>query len=190
VEHHAEVLSGGVWRQRIPSWRDVVATLLVLGMVVLLGIGAHQMRGTVGCRSPGRDLVLTGGAAVLYTPYSPADGAALILSLIFTSLTRPCAHRSARSRRGEPQLSVLRLAAFLAPRSTVRHAWSRLEYDDVDVRRMVWFFCRRLRGIRSLTRNPKVAVDGDESSTSFTWRALLDPRQRRSALYGLWGLSC
>jgi NitT/TauT family transport system permease protein len=43
VEHDAEVLSGGVWRQQIPSWRDVVATLLVLGMVILTGIGAYQM---------------------------------------------------------------------------------------------------------------------------------------------------
>ena len=37
------MLGGGVWRQRIPSWRDLAATLVVLGMVMLLGIGAHQM---------------------------------------------------------------------------------------------------------------------------------------------------
>jgi NitT/TauT family transport system permease protein len=35
VNHHAEVLRGGVWHQRIPSWRDLVAVLLVLGTVIL-----------------------------------------------------------------------------------------------------------------------------------------------------------
>ena len=34
---------GGVWHQRIPSWRDLVAVLLVLGTVILLGTGARQM---------------------------------------------------------------------------------------------------------------------------------------------------
>jgi hypothetical protein len=43
VEHHAEVLRGGVSHQRVPSWRDFVATLLVLAVVILLGVGAHQM---------------------------------------------------------------------------------------------------------------------------------------------------
>ena len=43
MEHHAEVLKGGVWQQRIPSWRDLMAVLLVLGTVILLGAGARQM---------------------------------------------------------------------------------------------------------------------------------------------------
>lgn len=43
MEHHAEVLKGGVWHQRIPSWRDLAAMLLVLGTVILLGTGARQM---------------------------------------------------------------------------------------------------------------------------------------------------
>ena len=43
MEYHAEVLRGGVWRQRIPSRRDLAAILLVLSIVILLGAGAHQM---------------------------------------------------------------------------------------------------------------------------------------------------
>ena len=43
MEHHAEVLRGGVWRQRVSSWRDLVAILLILGIVILLGTGARQM---------------------------------------------------------------------------------------------------------------------------------------------------
>lgn len=35
VEYHAEVLRGGVWHPRIPNWRDLAATLLVLGVVIL-----------------------------------------------------------------------------------------------------------------------------------------------------------
>jgi len=45
VEQHAEVLIGGPWHQRIPTWRDAVATLLVLAIVILLGLGTHQMMG-------------------------------------------------------------------------------------------------------------------------------------------------
>lgn len=29
MEHHAEILSGRVWRQRTPSWRDLAADLFV-----------------------------------------------------------------------------------------------------------------------------------------------------------------
>ena len=43
MEHHAEVLRGSIWHQRVPSWRDLAAILLVLGIVILLGAGAHQM---------------------------------------------------------------------------------------------------------------------------------------------------
>lgn len=42
MEQHAEVLIGGSWHQRVPTWRDTVATLLVLAIVILLGSGAHQ----------------------------------------------------------------------------------------------------------------------------------------------------
>jgi ABC-type nitrate/sulfonate/bicarbonate transport system permease component len=43
MEHHAEVLKGGVWHQRIPSRHDLAAVLLVLGTVILLGAGGRQM---------------------------------------------------------------------------------------------------------------------------------------------------
>ena len=43
MEHHAEVLKGGVWQQRIPSWRDLVAVVLVLAVLILIGLGARQM---------------------------------------------------------------------------------------------------------------------------------------------------
>ena len=32
-----------MWHQRLPSWRDLAARLLVLGIVILLGVGARQM---------------------------------------------------------------------------------------------------------------------------------------------------
>ncbi|MFI4996610.1 MAG: sulfonate ABC transporter permease, partial [Hyphomicrobiales bacterium] len=43
MEIHAEVLRGGVWHQRLPGWRDLASILLVLGVLILLGIGAHEM---------------------------------------------------------------------------------------------------------------------------------------------------
>ena len=42
MEHHAEVLKGGVWHQRIPSWRDLVAVVLVLAVLILIGVGARR----------------------------------------------------------------------------------------------------------------------------------------------------
>jgi len=43
VEHHAEVLTGGVWRQRAGGWRDLVAVVLVVTVIILVGTGARQM---------------------------------------------------------------------------------------------------------------------------------------------------
>ncbi|MGO8919076.1 MAG: ABC transporter permease [Stellaceae bacterium] len=43
MEHHAETLRGEVWHQRIPSWRDLVAVILVLTILILIGSGARQM---------------------------------------------------------------------------------------------------------------------------------------------------
>jgi NitT/TauT family transport system permease protein len=43
MEQHAEILTGGNWQQRILGWRDLVAMVLVLGVVILIGIGSHQM---------------------------------------------------------------------------------------------------------------------------------------------------
>jgi NitT/TauT family transport system permease protein len=43
VEQHAELVIGGRWQQRVPTWRDAVATILVLAVLILLGLGARQM---------------------------------------------------------------------------------------------------------------------------------------------------
>ncbi len=43
MEHHAEVLKGGTWHRPAPGWQDPVATLLVLGILILVGSGARQM---------------------------------------------------------------------------------------------------------------------------------------------------
>ena len=45
MEFHAEVLRGGRWHQRIPGWQDLAAVVLVLGAIILIGTGAHQMVG-------------------------------------------------------------------------------------------------------------------------------------------------
>jgi NitT/TauT family transport system permease protein len=45
VAYHTEVLRRATWRHRPVNWRDVVATALVLGVVILLGVGARQMVG-------------------------------------------------------------------------------------------------------------------------------------------------
>jgi hypothetical protein len=41
LEHHAEVLRGGIWRPRAPGWPDAAALVLVLSIFVLVGVGAH-----------------------------------------------------------------------------------------------------------------------------------------------------
>ena len=43
MEHHAEVLSGGIWRRPHPSWLELAAAALVLSVVILPGTGARQM---------------------------------------------------------------------------------------------------------------------------------------------------
>jgi len=114
VEHHAEVLTGGLWHQRIPSWRDLAALLLVLGLVVLLGLGAHQMVAP---------FVIAQQPKIFLSPLSlPGYGlrtmmrmlAALVASLIFTFTYATLA---AKSRRTEmvliPILDVLQSVPVL-----------------------------------------------------------------------------
>jgi len=43
VEQHAEILIGRSWQQQIPSWRDAVALVLMLAILILLGSSARQM---------------------------------------------------------------------------------------------------------------------------------------------------
>jgi len=114
VEQHAEILIGRSWRQRVPSWRDAVATLLVLAVIIVLGSGARQML------SP---FVMTRQPAISLSPaVLPAYAlrttmrmlAALVASLLFTFIY---ATPAAKSRRAEivliPLLDVLQSVPVL-----------------------------------------------------------------------------
>jgi NitT/TauT family transport system permease protein len=114
VEHHAEVISGASWRPSVPSWRDLAATLLVLGILILLGVGAHQM---VAPFSPAHqaNISLSPMALPLYTLRTVMRMmAALLASLIFTFTYATLA---AKSRRAEmvliPILDVLQSVPIL-----------------------------------------------------------------------------
>lgn len=67
MEHHAEVLRDGVWQQRIPSWRDLAAVLLVLGTVILLGTGARQMVAPFAVAHQQPEISLSSAALPAYT---------------------------------------------------------------------------------------------------------------------------
>ena len=114
MEHHAEVLKGGVWHQRIPSWRDLVAVLLVLGTVILLGTGARQMVAPfVIAHQP--EISLSPAALPFYTLRTVMRMlAALILSLVFTFTYATLA---GKNRRAEmvliPLLDVLQSVPIL-----------------------------------------------------------------------------
>jgi len=114
VEHHAEVLTGGVWQQRVPGWRDLVATLLVLGVVILLGIGARQMVGPFVAEHQ-QAISLSPAALPSYVLRTVMRMlAALVASLIFTFTYATLA---AKSRRAEmvliPLLDVLQSVPIL-----------------------------------------------------------------------------
>ncbi len=114
MEYHAEVLRGGIWHQRIPSWRDLAAILLVLGIVIFLGVGAHQMVGPfVAAHQP--EISLSPTALPVYTLRTIMRMlAALVASLIFTFTYATLA---AKSRRAEmiliPILDVLQSVPIL-----------------------------------------------------------------------------
>jgi len=114
VEHHAEVLKGGVWRQRIPSWRDLVAVVLVLAVLILIGVGARQMVGPfLVAQQP--EISLSPTALPLYALRTTLRMlAALLASLIFTFTYATLA---AKSRRAEmvliPLLDVLQSVPIL-----------------------------------------------------------------------------
>lgn len=52
MEHHADLLTSGRWRLRTLGWRDAVALLLVLALIVVLGSGARQMALPLGAARP------------------------------------------------------------------------------------------------------------------------------------------
>ncbi len=114
MEQHAEVLIGRPWRQRIPTWRDVVATLLVLGIVILLGSGARQMIAPFVTAQQPR-ISLSPAALPGYALRTTLRMlAALFASLIFTFIY---ATPAAKSRRAEtvliPLLDVLQSVPVL-----------------------------------------------------------------------------
>ncbi|HTW87013.1 MAG TPA: ABC transporter permease subunit [Candidatus Binataceae bacterium] len=114
MEYHAEVLTGGRWLQRLPSWRDLAAALLVLCIVILLGVGAHQM---VAPFVAARQATISLSPTVLpyYTLHTIMRMlAALVASLIFTFTYATLA---AKNRRAElvliPILDVLQSVPIL-----------------------------------------------------------------------------
>lgn len=204
MEDHAEVLRDRIWQRA--NWRDLVALLLIVAIILLIGSGTRQMLaplsaahqpeislspgalpndavrttmrmlaaliasllftltyGTLAAKSRRAEIVLIPLLDVLQSV--PVLGYLSFTVVFFVSLfpagrwepslprslrsspAKPrisvqffsvIAHDSARSRRGRPQLSILGLAAVLAARSAFRHARPGLEYDDVDVRRLVF----------------------------------------------------
>jgi len=114
VEHHAEVLLGEVWNQRIPSWRDAVAVVLLLAIIMLLGSGARQMVQPFTLSQPSA-ITLAPAALPYYALRTTMRMlAALVASLFFTLTYATCA---AKSRRAEmiliPLLDVLQSVPVL-----------------------------------------------------------------------------
>jgi NitT/TauT family transport system permease protein len=114
VEQHAEVLIGGAWWQRIPSWRDPVAALLVLAIVILLGSGAHQMVAPFVSAETSPISLAPAVLPVYALRTTMRMLAALVASLIFTFTY---ATPAAKSRRAEmvliPLLDVLQSVPVL-----------------------------------------------------------------------------
>jgi NitT/TauT family transport system permease protein len=114
VEHHAETLRGGAWLPRAPGWRDLIATVLVLALVILIGSAARQMAAPlVAARPP--EITLSPLALPFYTLRTTLRMlAAIAASLLFTFTYATLA---AKSRRAEmvlvPLLDVLQSVPIL-----------------------------------------------------------------------------
>ena len=114
MAYHTEVLRGGLWRQRTPSWWDLAASLPVVGIVILLGAGAREMvTPFVSAHQP--EISLSPTALPMYTLRTVMRMlAALVASLIFTFTYATLA---AKSRRAEmvliPILDVLQSVPVL-----------------------------------------------------------------------------
>jgi len=114
VEHHAEVLRGGVWHRPAAGWRDGAAALLLLAVLILLGVGARGMVGpfAVAHQPP---ISLSPAALPYYTLRTVMRMlAALSASLLFTFTYATLA---GKSRRAEmvliPLLDVLQSVPIL-----------------------------------------------------------------------------
>ena len=114
MEHHAEVLRGGVWHPRRANWPDLVALAVIVTMIVLLGSGVQQMFGPLSAaRTP--EISLSPSALPNYALRTTMRMlAALVLSLLFTLIYGTVA---AKSRRAEtvliPLLDVLQSVPVL-----------------------------------------------------------------------------
>jgi len=114
MEHHAEILRGGLWQPRIANWRDLVATALLVAIIVLLGLGARQMLAPfVVERQP--EISLSPAALPAYALRTTVRMlAALVASFAFTFTY---ASLAAKSRRAEmvllPLLDVLQSVPVL-----------------------------------------------------------------------------
>ena len=114
MEQHAEVLTGGTWRRHVPGWQDLIATPLVLGILILIGIGAHQMLMPFTIEHQ-VEISLSPTALPLYTLRTVMRMlAAMLASLLFTFTYATLA---AKSRRAEmvliPILDVLQSVPIL-----------------------------------------------------------------------------
>ncbi len=108
------LLIGGAWRTRLPNWRDVAASILVLATLGLIGTASHQLSAAWDpTRQP--EISLSPAALPLYALRTTARMMlALLASLLFT-LTY--ATLAAKSRRAEtvliPLLDVLQSVPIL-----------------------------------------------------------------------------
>jgi NitT/TauT family transport system permease protein len=114
MEHHAEILRGGIWRPRRTDWQDLVATVLLVGIIVLLGQSARQMLAPfAAARQP--EISLSLAALPSYALRTTIRMlAALVASFLFTFTYATLA---AKSRRVEmvliPLLDVLQSVPVL-----------------------------------------------------------------------------
>ncbi len=114
MEHHAEVLSGGVWHPQPPNWRDLVALVLILAIILLIGSGARQMLAPFVTAQP-PEISLSPTVLPNYALRTTMRMmAALVASLVFTFTYGTAA---AKSRRAEmvlvPLLDVLQSVPVL-----------------------------------------------------------------------------
>ena len=114
MEQHAEILIGRSWRLRVPSWRDAVATLLVLAVIDPARIRRAPDDLAVRCDAAAGDFTVTRGAASLCASHYGADAGGVAASLLFTFIY---ATPAAKSRRAEtvliPLLDVLQSVPVL-----------------------------------------------------------------------------
>ncbi len=113
MAQHAETLNSPRWHLRRASWPDLAATVLVLGMLIVVGSGAHQMAAPLATAPP--RISLSPAALPYYTLQTTMRMfIAITVSLAFTFVYATLA---AKSRRAEviliPLLDVLQSVPVL-----------------------------------------------------------------------------